>query len=328
MYPKRLILIFFVLFGVISSCRKKDVPKVNYADEMRVFIKDLSAYAKMAKPSFYIIPQNGAPLATVTRKKDGTIDEAYLAAIDGQGQENLFYGAQKDDKESPSDERNDVMYYLDLMKDNGVEVFVTDYCKTQEKILDAYNKNESAGYVSYVADQRNLNNIPEYLVNVHNENSEDITTLAEAKNFLYLINPTEKFSSKSDFITKVKETNYDLIIMDKDFDKKSFTPDEITSLKIKKNGGSRLVICYMSIGEAEDYRYYWKAEWSKRKTEPNWLYRENRKWRGNYKVFYWMPEWKKIIYGNEDAYLDQIIGAGYDGVYLDIVDAYSYYEDL
>ena len=33
---------------------------------------------------------------------------------------------------------------------------------------------------------------------------------------------------------------------------------EITEeLKIKDNGGKRIVIAYLSIGEAEDYRYYW-----------------------------------------------------------------------
>ena len=37
---------------------------------------------------------------------------------------------------------------------------------------------------------------------------------------------------------------------------KTYTAAEILELKTKHNGGKRLVICYMSIGEAEDYRYY------------------------------------------------------------------------
>ena len=28
-----------------------------------------------------------------------------------------------------------------------------------------------------------------------------------------------------------------------------------------------MVICYLSIGEAEDYRYYWQADWDKEKLE-------------------------------------------------------------
>ena len=38
----------------------------------------------------------------------------------------------------------------------------------------------------------------------------------------------------------------------------AFTFNEIIALKTKKNGGQRLVIAYMSIGEAEDYRFYWQ----------------------------------------------------------------------
>ena len=50
-------------------------------------------------------------------------------------------------------------------------------------------------------------------------------------------------------------------------------------------------------------------------------------WAGDYWVKYWMPEWQKIIYGTPDSYLDRILALGYDGVYLDRVDAYWYYQD-
>ncbi len=47
------------------------------------------------------------------------------------------------------------------------------------------------------------------------------------------------------------------------------TANEVESLMVKANGGKRLVVAYMSIGEAEDYRYYWKDEWGK--NAPDWL---------------------------------------------------------
>ena len=38
--------------------------------------------------------------------------------------------------------------------------------------------------------------------------------------------------------------------------------------------------------------------------------------------------WKSVIFGTSpDAYLDQIIAAGFDGVYLDIIDAFEYWRD-
>jgi len=112
--------------------------------------------------------------------------------------------------------------------------------------------------------------------------------------------------------------------MDLFFDDVSFTSTEIEALKIKENGGTRLVISYMSIGEAEDYRYYWNDSWNNNK--PEWLDRENPDWEGNYKVRYWVKEWQNIIYGNESSYIYKIIMAGFDGIYLDIIDAFEYFE--
>ena len=69
-------------------------------------------------------------------------------------------------------------------------------------------------------------------------------------------------------------------------------------------------------------------EWEKKAESPAWLYEENKRWRGNYKVFYWMEEWKQIIYGTPTSYLTRVMEAGFDGVYLDIIDAYEYYKEL
>ena len=85
-----------------------------------------------------------------------------------------------------------------------------------------------------------------------------------------------------------------------------------------------MVICYMSIGEAEDYRYYWQNSWNSNK--PSWLRDENPDWAGNYKVAYWDASWQEVIYGNNTSYLKKILDADFDGVYLDIIDAYEYFE--
>ena len=106
---------------------------------------------------------------------------------------------------------------------------------------------------------------------------------------------------------------------------KAYAASEIRGLKTKRNGGKRLVICYMSIGEAEDYRYYWSDAWKTGK--PAWLAEENPHWKGNYIVKYWDPDWQKIITGNDGSYQKKILDAGFDGVYLDIIDAFEYFEN-
>lgn len=75
--------------------------------------------------------------------------------------------------------------------------------------------------------------------------------------------------------------------------------------------------------EAEDYRYYWQSSWES--NPPSWLKGENAEWPGNYKVRFRESEWQAIIYGNDNSYLKKIFDAGFDGVYLDIIDAFEYF---
>lgn len=103
-----------------------------------------------------------------------------------------------------------------------------------------------------------------------------MVTLSEIQNFLYLINP-ENFSTKNEYINAINAANYDLLIMDLFFhDGQEFSSSEIDLLKTKANGGKRLLICYMSIGEAEDYRYYLETNWNTNKS--SWLDSENPNW--------------------------------------------------
>ena len=75
----------------------------------------------------------------------------------------------------------------------------------------------------------------------------------------------------------------------------------------------------MSIGEAEDYRFYWRSGWDER--GPPWLADENPDCPGNHKVRYWDPGWQAIVF----EYADRLLAAGFDGAYLDIIDAYEYF---
>jgi cysteinyl-tRNA synthetase len=92
-----------------------------------------------------------------------------------------------------------------------------------------------------------------------------------------------------------------IIIIDLFYKDAALAPAAVAQLKTKAGGCSRLVIAYMSIGEAEDYRYYWQDDWYAH--PPAWLRAENPDWPGNYLVAYWDPAWQGIIFGNDDSYL-------------------------
>ncbi len=291
---------------------------------MRLFISDLAAWARTRKPGFIIIPQNGQELVTDTGQEDGTIQRDYLACLDATGREELFFGYNGDDQETPITVSSYLAGLCRLFEENGVEVLVTDYCHTHTRMDSSYARNDRLSFTSFAAPDRELRVVPFYPPAPYHENGNDITSVHNVRNFLYLIN-TDIFADREDFIQAVAVTSYDLLITDLFYDESSFLPDEIDRLKIKKNGGRRLVIAYLSIGEAEDYRYYWQQSWSL--NPPSWLLPENPDWEGNYPVRYWDKGWQEIIFGEEDSYLDRIIQAGFDGVYLDLVDAFEYFEE-
>lgn len=324
---KIIYLLTFLL--LISSCSDDEDDSSDYdldfKQEMRDFVIALSQYAKAENSNFVIIPQNGHELVSSNGDTDGSADINYNRAIDACGQEDLFYGYDDDDIATNTEDNEYLTALLDIAKSTGNVILVTDYCYTPSKMDDSYSKNNAKAYISFAADDRELSQIPDYPLNPYNENTNSIANISDVENFLYLINP-ENYASKTEFINDIKATNYDLLIMDYFFgdDNQEFNTTEVEQLKQKANGGTRLVVIYMSIGEAEDYRYYWNESWTV--GSPEWIEAENPEWEGNYKVQYWNSEWQGIIFGNENAYLDKIIDAGFDGVYLDIIEGFEYFE--
>ncbi|MGE0038970.1 MAG: MJ1477/TM1410 family putative glycoside hydrolase [Xanthobacteraceae bacterium] len=148
-------------------------------------------------------------------------------------------------------------------------------------------------------------------------------TLAAAKSWGYQLQDVDP--------EVIAASPYDMVVIDYSRDGTSetaFTPAELEAMKKKPDGGRRIVLSYLSIGEAEKYRYYWKWYWGWffGWFAPSWRDRQNKEWRGNYAVRYWDPGWQDIIFSGENSYLDRIVKAGFDGVWLDKVDEFEYYE--
>jgi uncharacterized protein (TIGR01370 family) len=61
-------------------------------------------------------------------------------------------------------------------------------------------------------------------------------------------------------LASIRQTKFDLVITDysrDDSHEKKFTPEKIDDLKASP-GGPKTVLSYTSIGETEDYRWYWQ----------------------------------------------------------------------
>ena len=312
-----------VLIGLVGCGTTAPSFQRDYREEMRDFVQGLSAYAREVRPDFVVIPQNGHELLLEGTGPDRAPAQGYLDAIDGVGQESLFYGYDGDDLATSAPARDYTISLLNVARDNGVRVLGIDYCSTPAFVDDSYRRQHERGYISFAADHRALDDIPAYPARPFLAGDADVRSLGEARNFLCIINPG-RFADRQAFLEAVRGTDYDLVIVDLFYGRTELTAADVSSLKTKANGGSRLAVAYMSIGEAEDYRYYWQVSWAM--SPPAWLAEQNPNWPGNYKVRYWDREWQNLIYGSPDAYLKKILDAGFDGVYLDIIDAFDYFE--
>jgi len=258
---------------------------------MATFVSDISIYAKNYNSQFVIIPNGGYNLYTSkapTRKK-------MFKVIDGVLIEEVF---------SNSDEKMMWAALKQAIK-HKKKAFTIEYksFKNKKDIVSFKGKKE-------------LNKVPKF----QSKKVYDVTKLSDVKNFMIILDPDD-YKSKKKYLKALQNTDYDLIFIDLFYDGKMLTANDIYSLKLKRNGSIRLVCSYLSIGEAENYRYYWKNKWNKKK--PKWVVKENKEWKGNYKVKYWNHKWQSIIYG----YMDRILNVGFDGVYLDVIDAYEYFEE-
>lgn len=117
------------------------------------------------------------------------------------------------------------------------------------------------------------------------------------------------------------EAGPDLVVIDyakHGDDASAFSHRQIQALRAR---GIR-VVCYLSIGEAEPYRFYWQSSWNPGIT-PRWLLPPNPHWPDNFPVEYWNQDWQQILFRGPNSYLSKILDAGFDGIYLDIVDGYE-----
>ena len=145
------------------------------------------------------------------------------------------------------------------------------------------------------------------------------SVLESVKTWLYLIDS----ALDTTLVESIRDSTYDLVVIDFARSEEGNTDFPMLEViqNIKSGSHQKIVLAYIDIGEAEAYRTYWQPGWDI--GDPEWIIGEDPDgWEENFPVAYWRDEWKEIWTG-EEGYLDRIIEDGFDGVYLDWVEAYS-----
>lgn len=149
--------------------------------------------------------------------------------------------------------------------------------------------------------------------------AESGSALASVRHWLYLID----VNLDPETVALIESSDYDLVVLDfipSEVDNTDYLMAEVIA-RLHNAPHHKLVLTYIDIGQAESYRTYWQAGWGI--GNPDWIADADPDgWEGNFPVAYWREEWKQIWLG-EGGYLSAILEAGFDGVYLDWVEAYS-----
>lgn len=174
----------------------------------------------------------------------------------------------------------------------------------------------------------------------------DLLPLSQVKFWAYQIQQI----SDSGAVDALANSHYDLLVIDptrtdwsttetRNFDTQAMV-QRLKATTASDGRHRKLVIAYIDIGEAENWRWYWT--WSKYWAPgtpkpadwPSWIItRDPDGYAGNFPVAYWDAAWKDIIIDGRNhppapqrdyvSVLDEVIRDGFDGIYLDWVEAFS-----
>ena len=135
-------------------------------------------------------------------------------------------------------------------------------------------------------------------------------------------------------IDSIVSSRYDMVVLEptrtcegmEDFDAAGM----VAAIKVSPGTvlSNKLVIAYINVGQAEDWRYYWESWWEPPTvTEsgvPDFMVTmDPGGWDGCYPVAFWDTRWQDIIVDDDSSLLKKAIADGFDGIYMDWVEAFE-----
>lgn len=306
----------------------REIP--NYRAQMREIVEDLATYAKKRDPKFIVVTRPGFDLLSWSRrefdlaeiKRDplaklpsdaivqvGTPMRRYIQSIDGFMLNGQFCAPLR----VPAAD-------LDAMLKQGLKGMSIEHCPSPEAATAALQTAVRMGVISHI----DLDDTDDFARpptrRPSPENPRNVETLLGARNMVMLLD-SRNYATREEWFAAMAGTNYDVIVTDAFYKgNQSLSKDEVHHLKFKEIGARRLVLARMSVGYAEDERFYWQRDWQI--GTPTWIQALGPDRAGQYVVEFWNPAWKAII----GRYFAGIMDLGFDGVVLDGVEAYRRWE--
>ncbi len=302
---------------------------LDYREEMRRFVQSIGKFARKYRRDFQVLPINGLELLVKINSADEDVRNparTYMRSINGIVQEGLFYGIPEIGKPTDEKRRERLLPLARMAKKTGLKVLVVDYAKAPETVDAARRLAAKEGFVFFGTPLRGteITAVPAYPRRPYGESANSVVSLNSINNFLVL-RETSGFGQVDEFALKMHENNFDLIVVDvfHSLDE-PLSPRAVETLKYKKLGAKRLVFAYVDISSAATDDYFWKNNW--REGSPRWIGAPVPSDPDRFFVQYWHPEWRKIITGDTNSYIYGIIRQGFDGVILDGMENFRFFE--
>jgi uncharacterized protein (TIGR01370 family) len=124
-----------------------------------------------------------------------------------------------------------------------------------------------------------------------------------------------QLDSYTNRLASIKASGFQMAVVDYSSD--GTNPGKWTRTEVKDAKSNKQLLAYISVAQAEDYRYYWSSSY--KVGSPSWITAASPSYSGQYLIDYSSSEWQSIILG----YVAKIIYQGFDGAYLDNVNVYN-----
>ena len=224
-------------------------------------------------------------------------------------------------KQALAEQQRRIVYAIDALQSEGRRVLALDDCaaaKDAEASFRNSDRDRVLGFASVGTPRHDQ--MPK--AKPHREDAQPIAAITAARNWLPLLK-LDRFGSRDEFVQAIEDSNYDMVVVDvahRGAD--SLTKADVYRMKFKKLGPPRLVLAVMPLGRAFDWRWYWQKGWEA--GTPPFLFALDDEEPGAFITDIGSPDWKKLL----GKYLVGIMDLGFDGVMLDDVGTYLWFEDL
>ncbi len=213
------------------------------------------------------------------------------------------------------------IYAVDAMRSFGRTVMSVENCASAAEADAARSHALRDRVLTFAADgDARLDVLPPGHAPL--ENADPVTTITAARNWLPMLHG-DRYGIRAEWVAALAGTNYDVLVVDvahRGTD--PLTKADVAKLHFKNLGPPRLVLAELPIGRAFDTQWYWQKGWAV--GNPPFLYAPDSSQPGAYIADLANPQWKELL----GKYIAGIMAVGFDGVMLDDLDTYLWFEDL